>query len=89
MARMDMAFVEKAELAAGGGAAETLFNLGMMYCIGREVEQDLVSAHKWFNLAAMRGSEEARQYRLEISQEMSPDQIAEAQREARNWLDLH
>ncbi len=61
----------------------------MMYCIGRDVDQDLVSAHKWFNLAAMRGSEEARQYRLEISQEMTADQIAEAQREARNWLAMH
>ncbi len=89
MARMDMAFVEKAELAAGGGAAETLFNLGMMYCIGREVEQDLISAHKWFNLAALRGSEEARQYRLEIAQEMSADQIAEAQRRARDWMSMH
>ena len=86
MARMDMAFAEKAEIAAGSGAAETLFDLGMMYCSGRDVVQDLVSAHKWFNLAALRGSEEARQHRLEISQEMTTDEIAAAQREARNWM---
>ena len=89
MARMDMAFVNQADIAAGGAAAETLFNLGMMYCIGREVEPDLVSAHKWFNLAALRGSEEARQYRLEISQEMSSEEIAEAQRQARNWMAMN
>ena len=41
-----------------------LFQLGMMYCLGREVEQDYVAAHKWFNIAALRGSPEARQYRL-------------------------
>lgn len=86
---MDMAFVEKADIAAGGAAAETLFNLGMMYCIGRDVEPDLVAAHKWFNLAALRGSEDARQYRLEISQEMTPEQIAEAQRRARDWMAMN
>lgn len=89
MARMDMAFIEKADMAASGAAAETLFDLGMMYCIGRDVEPDLVSAHKWFNLAALRGSKEAREYRLEIAQEMSSDEIAEAQRQARDWMAMH
>ena len=39
-----------------------------------------------FNLAAMRGSIEAKVYRKEISQEMDIDAIAEAQRQAREWL---
>lgn len=70
-------------------SAEELLDLGMKYCLGREVAKDLVSAHKWFNLAALKGSEPARQYRCEISQEMSPAEIAYAQREARAWLTLH
>ena len=48
---------------------------------------DLVSAHMIFNLAAMKGSEEARIYRRELSQEMDRDDVAEAQRAARRWLD--
>ena len=70
-------------------SSEALFDLGMMYCIGREVAQDYVAAHKWFNLAAIRGSEAAKEYRREISREMSSQQIAEAQREARAWMTMH
>ena len=50
---------------------------------------DYVSAHKWFNLAALRGHKEARAYRAEVAREMSADQIAEAQRQARAWLQEH
>lgn len=71
-------------LAATG--PETLFHLGLRYCTGHEVPRDLVEAHKWFNLAAMGGDRRARQYRSEISGEMSPAEIAEAQRQARSWL---
>jgi TPR repeat protein len=85
MARFDMS----AATASETNSADALFHLGMVYCIGREVETDLVAAHKWFNLAALRGSTEARQYRCEISREMSPAQIAEAQRQARAWLTTH
>ena len=72
--------------ASGAARPETLFHLGLRYCTGHEVPRDLVEAHKWFNLAAMSGDERAREYRGEISLEMSPAQIAEAQRQARNWL---
>ena len=60
-----------------------------MYCVGRDVELDLVEAHKWFNLAAMRGNEEARRYRFEISREMSKVEISRAQRRAREWIARH
>jgi hypothetical protein len=39
-----------------------------------------------FNLAAMRGSQEAKIYRKELSREMDPADVAEAQRQARQWL---
>jgi TPR repeat protein len=65
-----------------------LFHLGMMYCLGREVEQDYVAAHKWLNIAALRGSIEARCHRREISRKMTAGQIAEAQRQARAWVSI-
>jgi len=89
MARGDLGTVMEAEIAARGGAAEQLFNLGMLYAIGRDVPQDFVAAHKWFNLAAMRGNQEAKARRAEVALEMSPAQIADAQREARAWLIAH
>ncbi len=89
MARMDMATIDKAELAAQTGSSDTLFELGLKYCTGREVELDLVVAHKWFNLAALRGNKAAMDYRLELAREMSQQEVAEAQKAARQWLATH
>lgn len=66
--------------------AKRLFELGIKYSSGRAVPPDLVTAHKWFNLAAMQGDREAIRHRHEIAAEMSAAEIAAAQREARNWL---
>ncbi|WP_339928900.1 SEL1-like repeat protein [uncultured Brevundimonas sp.] len=67
---------------------EALFRLGMMYSTGQAgCPMDRVSAHMIFNLAAMKGSVEARVYRREMSQEMEQDEIADAQRAARRWID--
>jgi TPR repeat protein len=89
MARIDMSLVDRAEIAAGANNATALLELGIMYSTGRDVEQDLISAHKCFNLAAMQGLKEAREYRQEIASEMSADEIAEAQRQARDLLSMH
>lgn len=86
MARLELAGYQQLECAAQGGAADALFELGMRYCSGRDVEVDLISAHKWFNLAALRGNQAARHYRMEISSEMSSTEISSAQRLAREWL---
>ena len=86
MTRMERVIIEEGGAAAQACATEALFELGMSYCVGRDVHQDLVNAHKWFNLAAMRGNREALGYRREISQEMSDLQIAAAQKSAREWL---
>jgi uncharacterized protein len=86
MARLETDAFETADVAAAGTTPDALFELGLMYGAGREVEIDLVSAHKWFNLAAMRGNDEAKRYRMEIAREMSKAEIAEAQRQAREWL---
>jgi uncharacterized protein len=85
MARMEMG-VETFERAAQAGAPDALFELGMLYATGLDVAVDRVTAHKWFNLAAARGNQSARLYRSELAQEMAPEEIAEAQRLAREWL---
>jgi uncharacterized protein len=89
MARLELSAVETNELAAQGGAVDALFELGIMYATGREVTTDLIAAHKFFNLAAMRGNSDAKRYRMEISREMDKRQIAEAQKRAREWLRKH
>ena len=74
-----------AEAVAGDISA--LFNLGVAYSTGSNgVTCDLIEAHKWFNLAASRGHEDAAFCRADVSDEMTAREIAEAQRRARRWL---
>ncbi|HEX4892676.1 MAG TPA: hypothetical protein VFV47_05265 [Hyphomicrobiaceae bacterium] len=77
------------EMAEQCGAPDALFQLGLMYCAGRDVAPDLVEAHKWFNLAAARGNMDARRYRSEIARELTKAEIGDAQRRAREWLARH
>ncbi len=89
MARYEIADVEAASLGEAPAGADAFFQLGMMYSIGRSVPVDLVSAHKWFNIAALRGNSDAIRLRREIADQMSEQDIAEAQRAARAWLTAH
>ena len=74
-------------LPAPSSTGEELLQMGLLYSTGQGgAPLDYVSAHMLFNLAAMRGCEEARSYRRELSQEMDRDSVAEAQRAARQWL---
>jgi TPR repeat protein len=70
-------------------SAEEMFLLGMLYSSGREIPANLVTAHKWFNLAAMKGYAEAIRLRREIAAEMLDAEIGQAQRAARDWLKAH
>lgn len=88
MACLDTDALTDYENAAKQGRAEALYNLGLAYSTGQGVGVDFVAAHKWFNLAALRGSDEAKSWRAQISREMLPAQIAEAQRLAREWLSI-
>lgn len=73
--------------AASQGQAEACFDLGVAFSTGSNgADCDLVEAHKWFNLAALRGHDEAAFCRADISDEMTAREIAEAQRRARQWL---
>lgn len=77
-------------------AAEPILSDVEMYRLGLEASTggddgafDLITAHKWFNLAAMQGNLEARAYRAELAKEMTAEEIAEAQRLAREYLSTH
>ncbi len=89
MARVDLSASHLVAHAAAGGGADALFELGLMYCAGRDVEADLVMAHKWFNLAALRGNEQARIHRMEVARDMTRAEISAAQKLAREWLRRH
>ena len=86
MARFEILDGNAAPLGEGPAAGDMLFELGMMYSVGRDMPVDLISAHKWFNLAAMKGNVEAIRLRREIADQMSDVEIAAAQRAARDWL---
>jgi TPR repeat protein len=88
MARYDLSSEAIADFASSN-PGDIFFHLGMMYSVGRTVPTDRVAAHKWFNLAAMKGNRDAVRLRRELSEEMSETDIAAAQRAAREWLSTH
>jgi TPR repeat protein len=73
--------------AAAQGDVSAYFDLGVAFSTGGHgIACDLIEAHKWFNLAAVTGHEEAQMCRADISDEMTAREIAEAQRRAREWI---
>jgi len=78
---------ERLPLPNADATGDELFRMGLLYSTGQGgAPLDYVSAHMLFNLAAMRGSLEAKVYRKELSEEMPSESVAEAQRQAREWL---
>jgi TPR repeat protein len=72
-----------------GANGDVLFELGMLHASGRIGAVDLIAAHKWFNLAALKGRQDAIAMRREVAEMMSDADIAAAQREARAWMTAH
>ena len=68
--------------AAAQGHVTAQIELASMYATGEGVQKDLVSAYMWANLAAAQGDEWARDFRQQLSEKMSPEQISEAERRA-------
>jgi uncharacterized protein len=85
----EMAGAEAAPGVPAQAAGEDFYELGLMYAAGRAVPADFVEAHKWFNIAVARGCREAVVKRAELAHEMSAEEIAAAQRQARLWLTQH
>lgn len=72
--------------ASAEASCETFYDLGLIHASGRSGTADLVTAHKWFNIAAMKGHIDAARMRREIAAEMTDAEIGQAQRAARDWL---
>jgi len=68
---------------------DVLFERGLYWASGRSGVVNLVAAHKWFNLAALKGRADALRLRREVAELMSDIEIAAAQREARTWMTAH
>ena len=86
-AEVQFQLVDNLPLPGQDATGDELFKMGLLYSTGQGgAPLDYISAHMLFNLAAMRGSLEAKVYRKELSQEMDPADVADAQRAAREWL---
>jgi hypothetical protein len=68
---------------------DVLFERGLYWASGRSGVVNLVAAHKWFNVAALKGRTDAIALRREVAEMMSEVEIAMAQREARAWMTTH
>jgi len=82
-------YVKSRIRAAEKGQPEALYDLGLIYSTGQGASMDLISAHKWFNLAAIHGVRRAVVDRAEVALEMSHEEIKQAQRLAREWQTVH
>lgn len=78
------------KLSAEQGNASSQTKLGAMYAIGTGVKLDYIKAHMWSNLAAAKGEKNALEVREIVAKQMTPQQIAQAQKlatecQARNY----
>lgn len=85
IARNDVEAVNWFRKAAEQGNVDAFFHLGESYAQGEGVAKDAVEAYKWFNLAAAQGVDHAAEGRATIEKQMTPEQIAEAQKLSREW----
>ena len=86
MAFTDIEIAEAHASVRSFAQPEDMYKLGLIYSTGQGGDVDLVQGHMWFNLAASRGVEAAKEARQEMADMMSAAQIAEAQKMAREWL---
>ena len=89
MARYEIVALETAATGQGNSGGDIFFQLGIMFSAGGTEAVDRIAAHKWFNLAAARGNRMAIEHRRELAAEMNAQEIATAQRAAREWLTTH
>ena len=75
--------------AAARGDADAKNNLGALYINGNGVPQDYVQAHMWFNLAAAEDNQSAKENRDFTAQQMTPEDLAKAEKLAEQWRRKH
>jgi hypothetical protein len=78
--------LDAATAVEANAVPDVLFERGLYWASGRSGVVNLVAAHKWFNLAALKGRADAIRLRREVAETMSEFEIAMAQREARAWM---
>ena len=88
MAHFDAQTAEMATMR-GDTQPDVFRILGLMYATGRGCDQNLVEAHKWLNIAAIKGCDRAVNLRANLAAAMSKQQLAEALRDAREWMTCH
>jgi hypothetical protein len=81
--------VDSAVPVSESAIQDVLFERGLYWASGRAGLVYLVAAHKWFNLAALKGRSDAIVMRREIAEQMTEAEIATAQRDARAWMTVH
>ncbi|MDA7680223.1 sel1 repeat family protein [bacterium] len=75
--------------SAEHGYAEAQHDLGMAYYKGQGVLKDTVTAYAWFNVAVANGDEDGSKVRDLVAKDMTPEQIAEAQKLSKVWFELY
>jgi uncharacterized protein len=80
--------MEPGALIGAHSLPEDLYRAGLAYATGTGTEINLVEAHKWFNLASVRGHEDAKAQRQEMADMLSSDEIKLALQAARDWMKL-
>lgn len=80
--------VEPAALLGAHSLPDDLYRAGLAYATGTGTEINLVEAHKWFNLAAVRGHEDARFQRQEMAEMLTSAEVKIALQSARDWMRL-
>lgn len=68
---------------------QILFEMGIMYATGRDCDVNVIEAHKWLNIAAIRGHQQAAEMRSQLATTMSKTELAAALHEARKWMNTH
>lgn len=82
------ALVHLRPLAEEGDLGAQLF-LATMYEDGRGVPRDYVQAYKWYTITAVEGDQTFLIFRLRVAENMTPAQIAEAQKLAHEWTEAY
>ena len=88
MARFDMQIASDAAMG-GDNQAEVFCDMGLAYATGHGRPVDLVAAHKWLNIVAIKGCDRAVDLRADLAMTMSKPDLAAALRAAREWMTVH
>jgi uncharacterized protein len=86
MAYADVQLERPEAILTKDASADDLYRMGLIYSEGMDVAIDLISAHKFFNLAASRGHREGKLCRQEMADMMPAADVVKAQKAAREWM---